>query len=76
MICLICRQADVVDGVTTIRFERGEMKLVVNNVPARICSSCGEEYVDEEVAAQLLLDAEEVSMTGVLDSIVEYARIA
>ena len=76
MICLICRQADVVDGVTTIRFERGEMKLVVNNVPARICSSCGEEYVDEEVAAQLLLDAEEVSMSGVLDSIVEYARIA
>ena len=76
MICLICRQADVVDGVTTVRFERGEMKLVVNNVPARICSSCGEEYVDEEVAAQLLLDAEEVSMSGVLDSIVEYARIA
>ena len=76
MICLICRQAEIVDGSTAVRFERGEMRLTMSNVPARICPSCGEEYVEEDVAAQLLWEAEEVSMTGVLDSIVEYARIA
>ena len=72
MICLICRQAETVDGLTTVRFERGEMRLVVSNVPARICPSCGEAYVDEDVATQLLRAAEEASEAGVLDTIVEY----
>ena len=72
MICLICRQAETVDGLTTVRFERGEMRLVVSNVPARICPSCGEAYVDEDVATQLLRAAEEASEAGVLDTVIEY----
>ena len=72
MICLICRQAETVDGLTTVRFERGEMRLVVNNVPARICPSCGEAYVDEDVATQLLRDAEEMSEAGEMDDVIEF----
>ena len=72
MICLICRQAETVGGLTTVRFERGEMRLVVSNVPARICPSCGEAYVDEDVATQLLRAAEEASEAGVLDTVIEY----
>ena len=72
MICLICRQAETVDRLTAVRFERGEMRLVVSNVPARICPSCGEAYVDEVVATQLLQAAEEASEAGVLDTVVEY----
>jgi YgiT-type zinc finger domain-containing protein len=72
MICLICRQAEIVAGLTSITFERGEMKFVVNHVPAHICPSCGEAYVAEEVAVQLLRDAEEISAAGILDAIREY----
>jgi YgiT-type zinc finger domain-containing protein len=72
MICLICRQATIFDGLTSIRFERGEVRLIVNKVPARICPSCGEAYVDEEVAAQLLRDAEKVSKAGILNVVYEY----
>ncbi len=72
MICLICRQAEIVAGLTSITFERGEMKFVVNHVPAHICPSCGEAYVAEEVAVQLLWDAEEMSAAGILDAIREY----
>ena len=72
MICLICRQAETIDGLTTVRFERGEMRLVVNNVPARICPSCGEAYVDEDVAGKLLRDAEKMSEAGEMDDVIEF----
>jgi YgiT-type zinc finger domain-containing protein len=67
MICLLCRQAETVDGLTSVLFERGEMRLVVNNVPARVCPSCGEAYVDENVAVKVLQDADEVSEAGLLN---------
>jgi YgiT-type zinc finger domain-containing protein len=61
MICLICRQAELVEDFTSVTFERGEMRLVMNNVPARLCPSCGEAYV-----------AEDVSAAGILDNIIDY----
>lgn len=72
MICLICRQAELVDDFTSVTFERGEMRHVVNNVPARLCPSCGEAYVAEDIAVQLLKIAEDVSAVGILDNIIEY----
>jgi YgiT-type zinc finger domain-containing protein len=72
ILCLICRQAEIVDGLTSITFQRGEMKFGVNNVPARICPSCGEAYVEENVAVQLLREAEEMSEAGIPDVIREY----
>ena len=76
MNCLICRQAELVDGFTSINFERGEMKFMINHVPARVCPSCGEAYVDEDVAVQLLRDAERLSAAGVIDSVMEYQSTA
>ncbi len=75
MICLICRQAEIVDGLTSVKFERGEMRLVVNSVPAWICPSCGEAYVEEDTASQLLRIAREISETGMLDSHHEYNTV-
>lgn len=72
MKCLICRQAEIVDGLTSVIFERGEMRLVVNSVPARVCPSCGEAYVDEEVAVRLLRDAKEMSRAGMMENVIEY----
>jgi len=72
MMCLICRQAEIVDGLTSVHFERGEVRLTVNHVPARVCTHCGESYVDEEIASQLLHIAKEMSETGVLDAQCEY----
>jgi len=72
MICLICRQAETVDGLITVSFERGEMRLVVNNVPARVCTSCGEAYLDEEVSVRLLREAKEMFKTGKSDDVIEY----
>lgn len=75
MNCLICRQAQIVDGLTSVRFERDEMKLLVNNVPGRVCPGCGEAYVDEDVAVRLLQSAEQRVRAGIMEDIVEYTEI-
>ena len=72
MNCPICRQAKIVDGLTSVMLERGEMRQVVNNVPARVCPKCREAYVDSETAVQLLRGAEEVLQTGMRADVIEY----
>ena len=72
MICLICRQAEIVDELTSVKFERSESHSVISNVPARVCPSCGEAYVEEEVAMQLLRVVKKLSEAGMLDAHYEY----
>ena len=76
MICLICRQAEIVDGFTSVTFERDEMRLVVKHVPARLCPSCGEAFVEEEVAVRLLEEAEAMSAAGEVERAIEYNRLS
>jgi hypothetical protein len=45
--------------------ERGGLTLVVKGVPAQVCETCGEEYLDEETTARLLRDAERAAREGV-----------
>lgn len=72
MICLICRQAEVVESFTSLNFQRGEMHLSIINVPAHVCQSCGEAYVEEEVTMQLLQNAEEIYKVGILEEEIDY----
>jgi YgiT-type zinc finger domain-containing protein len=75
MICLICRQAKLIDGQTSVNFERGETHLVITSVPAHVCPSCWEAYVDEDVASQLLRIAGEISEAGMFDVHCEYNTV-
>jgi YgiT-type zinc finger domain-containing protein len=65
MTCVICRHGQTHDGTATVTLERDGLTLVVKGVPARVCESCGEEYVDQETAAHLLRDAERAARSGV-----------
>lgn len=75
MICLICRQAETINRFTFVRFERGEFKLIINNVPARVCPSCGEAYVEEATAARLLTIASQRYEAGIVDTQAEYSSL-
>jgi len=68
MLCLICRQADLVAGIVSVDFERDEVTITVNNVPARVCPKCGDAVVDEDVASQLLSAIDEVLESGMIES--------
>jgi len=54
MICLICRQAQLVPGFTLVKLEHEEINLTVRGVPAGVCPNCGDAYLDEKVATRLL----------------------
>jgi YgiT-type zinc finger domain-containing protein len=64
MICLICRKAQLDRGFTTVIFDRDEMKLVVNEVPALVCHNCGEAYLLASIASPLLQFAERSAESG------------
>ena len=72
MICLVCRQGETTDGLTSVNFVRGETRLIVRSVPARVCPSCGEAYVHEDVVVRLLRDAKKISEAGIKDDVIEY----
>jgi YgiT-type zinc finger domain-containing protein len=72
MICLICRQAEYTGRLTTVQLERGELRFVIQNVPARVCTGCNEAYVDAEVAERLLQIAEELAAAGIFDQVRDF----
>ncbi len=72
MRCVICKQGEVRPGTATVMLERNGMTLVVKSVPARVCENCGEEYVDEDITARLLREAEDAARNGVQVDIREY----
>ena len=74
MNCLICRQAEIVHGFTSITFEREEFRLLIHHVPAQICPNCGEAIVDEDVAVRLLSIAENAIHEGMFEDIREYSK--
>jgi YgiT-type zinc finger domain-containing protein len=75
MNCLICRQFRIVDGVTSIIFERGETRIVINHLPARVCPGCGEAYLEQDTVVVLLQYAEEMYKTGEKNKVLEYRDI-
>ena len=72
MKCVICKQGVPRPGKTTVILQRDGTTLVVVNVPAEVCENCGEAYVDEATAGELLRRAEEATRAGVVLDIQEY----
>ena len=50
--CPVC-EGKKTEGTTTYTVDLGFGVVVVRDVPARICSQCGEEWIDASVARSL-----------------------
>ncbi len=72
MKCVICKHGEALPGTATVTLESGEATLVVKLVPARVCANCGEEYVAEETAGELLRLATASDASGVHVDVREY----
>ena len=72
MKCFICNQAETVPGITSVLLERGHVSLTINNVPVRVCPTCGEAYAEESVAANLLGQAERLARAGTKVDVCKY----
>jgi YgiT-type zinc finger domain-containing protein len=64
MKCVVCKSGETRQGTTTVTFEREGLTLVVKEVPAEICLNCGEDYVDESVAHEIMMLAENMEKSG------------
>src|SRR6266550_3351807 len=57
MKCVICKKGETKAGTATVTLDKDGATLVFKGVPARVCTNCGEEYVDENITASLLRSA-------------------
>ena len=72
MKCVICKHGETKEGKVTVTLERDGMTLVFKDVPAHVCSNCGEEYVEEKITSRLLKTAEESLSSGIMVDIRQY----
>lgn len=61
----ICKHGETESGQSTVTMARDGATLVVQGVPAEVCSNCGEAYHAEGVARELLRQAAQSASAGV-----------
>ncbi len=58
MKCVICKMGETSVGQVTVTLQRGELTVLIKNVPAQICENCGEYYLSDDITDQVLKQAE------------------
>lgn len=72
MNCVVCKQGETRPGTAAVVLQRDGATVVINDVPARVCENCGEEYVEEKVAESVLASAQASARPGVRVEIRDY----
>ncbi|MCK5230256.1 MAG: type II toxin-antitoxin system MqsA family antitoxin [Desulfobulbaceae bacterium] len=73
MKCVICKTGEVASGEATVVMHRNETSIIIKNVPADICQTCGEYYLSEDMTEQVLQRAESASAKGAEVEILRFA---
>jgi YgiT-type zinc finger domain-containing protein len=73
MKCVVCKKGETKIGKATVTLDKDGTTLVFKGVPARVCTNCGEEYVDGKVAARLLKSATQAARSGIQVEIRQYS---
>ena len=73
MKCVICKQGETQNGLTTVILARGRTTVVIKDVPAAICENCGEYYLSEDVTDRIQKLAEQAVQQGVEIEVLRYA---
>ncbi len=64
MKCVICQYGETEPGTTTVALTRDDTTIVIRDVPALICTTCGEENVDAATSRRLSQIAEKAVSKG------------
>ena len=73
MKCVICKTGDTRPGEATVTLQRGETTVLIKDVPAEICGTCGEYYLDDGVARKVYGQAEDAVNRHAEVEILRYA---
>lgn len=53
MTCIACKKGCTQPGKVTVTVDKGATIVVIRDVPAHVCSTCGEEYIDADTMRDL-----------------------
>jgi YgiT-type zinc finger domain-containing protein len=73
MKCVLCKHGETRPGKATVTLQRGATTVILKGVPADVCENCGEYYLSDEVAGQVLERAEAAVSSGAEVEILRYA---
>ncbi len=73
---VICKNGDTVKGKTTVTLEKKGTVVVIKNVAADICDTCGEYYLDEKTTAYVLKKASEAYKKGTEIEVINMKKTA
>lgn len=73
MQCPICKHGQTSPATVTVTLERDQATVVFRHVPAQVCNTCGEQYVDEKTTTHLLVQANAAAGSGVQVEVRAYA---
>lgn len=73
MKCALCREGETKSGYATVTLHRGSVTVIIKDVPADICDSCGEYYLDEATTKKVLTLAEDAVLRGAEVEILRWA---
>ena len=65
--CYFCRKGILEDKKVTVDFRWGDKLIIIERVPAKVCSECGERYYSAEVSKEM----EKIAIEGKEEEIIE-----
>ncbi len=74
--CYFCK-GKIEDKLVTVDYRWGEKLVVINHVPAHVCTQCGEKYFDAEVSRQMehIVLKDEKPKTSINVPVSEFATV-
>lgn len=66
MKCVICKHGELKPGISSVMFERENATIVIKEVPVDICDNCGEKYIPDKIAEQIMSLVESVKSQGII----------
>jgi YgiT-type zinc finger domain-containing protein len=73
MTCVVCKNGETRRGDVTVTLQRNASTVILKNVPADVCENCGEYYLSDVIAEQVLARAEAAVRNGAEVEILRFA---
>ena len=65
MECVICKNGTTEQGKVTVTFDINNTIVVIRDVTAKVCSNCGNYYLNSEISKLLMEKVQEAVKKGV-----------
>ena len=73
MNCVVCKHGETRPGQVTVTLQRGDTTVILKQVPAEVCQNCGEYYLSDTLAGQVMDKAEAAVKSGAEVEILRFA---